>query len=91
MTQQGRLLRGVVFLGEAAETSQRCVCAWFGRTDRTYTGEVEKGSQTGKQHSESGNLLLQKSPDLPVGLDGNVLWRRRVCSALLSTERSWVN
>lgn len=37
MTQHGRLLRGVVFLGEAAETSQRsCVClcvVWKGGQD----------------------------------------------------------
>lgn len=51
MTQHGRLLRGVVFLGEAAETSQRCVCAWFGRADWTYTGEMEKCSQTGEQQA----------------------------------------
>ena len=92
MTQHGRLMRGVVFLWEAAETSQRrCVCAWFGRTDRTYTWEVEKWSQTGEQPAGLFREWESALAEITCPLRGPRWKRPPQASGVLSSALNWTS
>ena len=62
----------------------------IGHTLEKWRNGLRRGNSR-QAYSGSGNLLWQKSPALSVGLDGNVHRRRRVCSALLSTERAFLD
>ena len=78
--KQQRLLRGVSVLGLEGRA---------GHTPEKWRKVLRRGRR--QAHSGTGNLLWQKPPDLPVGLDGNAHRRRRVSSAPLSAERSWAS